>query len=64
MTVQLTDRDYDIELATDYGPEAGPQSKMLAESFVEWWDEDHGSGVARNLLILGAEGQRLIAERI
>ncbi|MFI1175666.1 hypothetical protein [Streptomyces melanogenes] len=64
-TTQLTERDYDIELAADYGPGAGTQPKALAESFAKWWDGDHGrGGVARNVLILGGDGKRLVAQRL
>ncbi|MGW6928206.1 hypothetical protein ACWGA9_44270 [Streptomyces sp. NPDC054950] len=64
-TVQLTDTDYDIELATDYGALPQQQPQMLAQFFVDWWDGDHGeSGIARNLVILGAGGKRLLTQRI
>ncbi|MFE3626720.1 hypothetical protein [Streptomyces goshikiensis] len=64
--VQLTERDYDVELSTDYPAGAGkPGSEALARSFVEWWDGDHGrDGTARNVLVLGADGKRLTAQRI
>ncbi|MFE3993740.1 hypothetical protein ACFXPW_18955 [Streptomyces goshikiensis] len=64
--VQLTERDYDVELSTDYPAGPGkPGSESLARSFVEWWDGDHGrDGTARNVLVLGADGKRLTAQRI
>lgn len=64
--VQLTERDYDVELSTDYPAGPGkPGSESLARSFVEWWDGDHGrGGTARNVLVLGADGKRLTAQRI
>lgn len=64
---QLTEHDYDVELNTDYpaGPSGDPGAETLAQSFVEWWDGDHGrDGTARNVLILGADGTRLSARRI
>ncbi|MFJ1616270.1 MULTISPECIES: hypothetical protein [unclassified Streptomyces] len=65
-TVQLTEQDYDVELSTDYSAGSGnPGSESLAQSFVEWWDGDHGQdGTARNILVLGADGKRLTAQRI
>ncbi|MFE3862276.1 hypothetical protein ACFXPT_17830 [Streptomyces goshikiensis] len=65
--VQLTERDYDVELSTDYpaGPPGKPGSESLARSFAEWWDGDHGrDGTARNVLVLGVDGKRLTAQRI
>ncbi|GAA2653661.1 hypothetical protein GCM10010425_79490 [Streptomyces spororaveus] len=64
--VQLTAHDYDVELSTDYSAGSGrPGSESLAQSFVEWWDGDHGrDGTARNVLVLGADGKRLTAQRI
>ncbi|MFD6938536.1 hypothetical protein ACFWAP_20595 [Streptomyces goshikiensis] len=65
--VQLTERDYDVELSTDYpaGPPGKPGAESLARSFAEWWDGDHGrDGTARNVLVLGADGKRLTAQRI
>jgi hypothetical protein len=65
VTVQLTANDYDIELGTDYSAQAQQQSRTLAQHFVKWWDADHGkTGVARNVLILGPTGKRLLAKRI
>ncbi|MFF7534678.1 hypothetical protein ACFZB2_37120 [Streptomyces bobili] len=66
VTVQLTEHDYDVELRTDYSAGSGqPGSASLAQSFVEWWDGDHGrDGTARNVLVLGADGKRLTAQRI
>ncbi|MEV6393542.1 hypothetical protein AB0M39_01965 [Streptomyces sp. NPDC051907] len=66
-TTQLTQKDYDIELTTDYTPETREQAADLARDFVAWWDGDHGSnkdGTARNVLILGADGERLLHQRI
>ncbi|MEY2232161.1 hypothetical protein [Streptomyces sp. BF23-19] len=64
--VQLTEHDYDVELSTDYSAGSGkPGSESLAQSFVEWWNGDHGrDGTARNVLVLGADGTRLTAQRI
>ncbi|MFD9334923.1 hypothetical protein ACFWBF_11020 [Streptomyces sp. NPDC060028] len=64
--VQLTEQDYDVELSTDYSAGSGnPGSESLALSFVEWLDGDHGrEGTARNILVLGAVGERLTAQRI
>jgi hypothetical protein len=65
VTVQLTDTDYDVELATDYGAMPQQQPQTLAQLFVDWWDGDHGeSGVARNLVIIGTAGNRLLTQRI
>lgn len=63
---QLTEHDYDVELSTDYSADsATPESESLARSFLQWWDGDHGrAGTARNLLVLGADGKRLTAQRI
>ncbi|MGZ9928917.1 hypothetical protein ACXNSR_03405 [Streptomyces sp. NC-S4] len=63
---QLTEHDYDVELGTDYpAGSATPGPEALARSFVEWWDGDHGrAGTARNVLVLGADGARLTAQRI
>ncbi|MFJ6723158.1 hypothetical protein [Streptomyces sp. NPDC091259] len=65
-TAQLTELDYDIEVYTDYPAGLGrAESEALAHSFVAWWDGDHGrDGFARNILIFGADGKRLIAQRI
>ncbi|MFI5641091.1 hypothetical protein ACIA8H_27280 [Streptomyces goshikiensis] len=64
--VQLTERDYDVELSTDYPAGSGkPGPESLARRFVEWWDGDHGrDGTARNVLVLGADGKRLTAQRV
>jgi len=64
--VQLTEHDYDVEISTDYPAGSGKsESETLAHSFVEWWDGDHGrDGIARNILILGADGKKLTAQRI
>ncbi|MFG2987760.1 hypothetical protein ACGFZK_00275 [Streptomyces sp. NPDC048257] len=66
VTVQLTERDYDVELSTDYPAGSGkPGSEALAHSFVQWWVGDRGrDGTARNVLVLGADGKRLTAQRI
>ncbi|MEU9801304.1 hypothetical protein [Streptomyces sp. NPDC051000] len=63
---QLTEHDYDVELSTDHSAESGkPAAEALAQSFVEWWDGDHGrAGTARNVLVLGADGKRPAARRI
>ncbi|MFJ6478873.1 MULTISPECIES: hypothetical protein [unclassified Streptomyces] len=63
---QLTTYDYDVELSTDYSAGSGmPEAESLARSFLEWWDGDHGrTGTARNVLVLGADGKRLTAQRI
>ncbi|MGW7364483.1 hypothetical protein ACWGI8_13910 [Streptomyces sp. NPDC054841] len=69
-TVQLTDRDYDIELSTDYTPAEQTQSpaqvQALADVFVDWWDGDPvgDGGVVRNVLVLGAGGERLFTRRM
>ncbi|MER5779107.1 hypothetical protein ABT144_33440 [Streptomyces sp. NPDC002039] len=65
--VQLTQVDYDVELSTDYsaGSSGKPASESLARRFVEWWDGDHRlDGIARNVLVLEADGKRLTAQRI
>ncbi|MFI1652922.1 hypothetical protein ACH4XT_39170 [Streptomyces avidinii] len=64
--VQLTEQDYDVELSTNYSAGSGkPDSESLAQSFIEFWDGDHGrNGTARNVLVLGADGKRLAAQRI
>lgn len=64
--VQLTSHDYDVELSTDYPTGSGkPGSESLALTFVEWWDGDHGrGGIARNVLVLAADGKRLTTQRI
>ncbi|MGW1765567.1 hypothetical protein ACWCQL_16025 [Streptomyces sp. NPDC002073] len=64
--VQLTEHDYDVELSTDYTAGSGkPGSESLAQSLIEWWDGDQGQdGTARNVLVLGADGKRLTAQRI
>ncbi|WP_159047430.1 MULTISPECIES: hypothetical protein [unclassified Streptomyces] len=66
VTAQLTEKDYDVELSTDYSAGPGnPGSESLAQSFVEWWDGDRGrDGIARNVLVLGTDGERLTAQRI
>ncbi|MFD4150962.1 hypothetical protein [Streptomyces goshikiensis] len=65
-TVQLTEHDYDVELSTDYSQGSGKsEAESLARTFIEWWDGDHGrKGTARNVLVLGADGKRLTAQRI
>ncbi|WP_158820714.1 MULTISPECIES: hypothetical protein [unclassified Streptomyces] len=64
--VRLTAHDYDVELSTDYPAGSGETgSESLTHSFAEWWDGDHGrDGTARNVLVLGADGKRLSAQRI
>ncbi|MFB6809628.1 hypothetical protein [Streptomyces sp. NPDC056387] len=63
---QLTEHDYDVELSTDSHAGSGnPGSESLAQSFIAWWDGDHGrDGTARNVLVLGVDGKRLHAQRI
>lgn len=65
-TAHLTELEYDIEVNTDYPAGFGrSESEALSHSFVEWWDGDHGpDGYARNVLIFGADGKRLTAQRI
>ncbi|MGY5129864.1 hypothetical protein [Streptomyces nigrescens] len=64
-TVRLTARDYDIELVTDYGPDHREEAQELARHFVTWWDGDHGGeGIARNVLVMGGDGRRLLHRRI
>ncbi|MFC8920744.1 hypothetical protein ACGF5F_09545 [Streptomyces sp. NPDC047821] len=66
-TAQLTQRDYDVELTTDYTGANEMQARELARDFVMWWDSDHGvneDSTARNVLILGHDGKMLVNERI
>lgn len=61
-TVELTRRDYDIEVSTDYSSRA--EAEKFAGTFVVWWDGDDGPGVARNLVILDPHDRRIATRRL
>ncbi|MCZ1006642.1 hypothetical protein [Streptomyces lydicus] len=61
-TVELTRADYDVEVSTDYSSRA--EAEEFAAAFAQWWDADDGPGVARNLVILDAGGQRMATEQL
>ncbi|MER5891180.1 hypothetical protein ABT160_45860 [Streptomyces sp. NPDC001941] len=65
-TVQLTEVDFDVELVTSYSnPEDVARARALAGDFSRWWDGDHGDvGVARNVVILDVQGDRIATQRL
>ncbi|MGW7288045.1 hypothetical protein ACWGH4_21445 [Streptomyces sp. NPDC054847] len=62
-TVELVDPHFDVEVSTDYSSNK-VGAEEFAETFAKWWDGDDGEGVARNLIILDAQGQRIVTMQL
>ncbi|MFD5399285.1 hypothetical protein ACFWJW_34390 [Streptomyces sp. NPDC127097] len=64
--LELHRSDYDIEVTTDYSSTGDDRSAAtkLAQSFVKWWDGDDGDGTAWNVVVRGADGEKLAAKRL
>jgi hypothetical protein len=64
--VHLGDRDYDVELATNYTDKSAKADVgQLAEAFATWWDGDDGDkAIAWNLIITAKDGKRLTTRNL
>ncbi|MFE3548273.1 hypothetical protein ACFXN2_06350 [Streptomyces kronopolitis] len=64
--VELHHSDYDIELTTDYSSTGDDRSAAtgLAQSFAKWWEGDDGDGTAWNVVVRGADGEKLAVRNL